>query len=854
MVLVLMLTLGAMPFTSVMAAGGETPPPCAAHALHDDTCGYVAGVEANPCTFAHEHDDACGWDEAAGASPCAVEAAHEHDGECGYAEAVEAQPCTHSCELCAEPIMAALGMGSLSLSDANLLKVAGHSITQGGGTGTDIDPITAAITVAHAQAVIAASDIVVSDGATATLYTDSGFSAQGSVTLLDGANDLYIKVVSSDASATLYHHVTATRVTGTVPEITTSSLPNGMAGVPYYIGIQHTAGNFGLTWDMTGTLPSGLSFNTSTNPVHISGTPAETGSFTMAITVEHTTNGKSAPAELTLTVEEYTMETVGFAGGEWLVTDKSTAGQMTLLQRTHDASENTAFGGNHNYSGSNLQTAMDNRAAALSANESTVVIPRDFTGGETYPSPGDGVAGTAVNGALFWPLSVNEASSLGSANPYFLPYGVNWWLRSPGIHDVNAAVVYNDGSVNSTGNNVPSANGIRPVFYVNLNSVIFTSAAAGGKSGAASAALVAAQPPANFYKFTMENAGIAPSFALGNITNNGGTLTVAYSGAAFVGGETRTISAIVTNSVGDVTFYGKLKTIAGAGDESGTVTVNLPAGFNPANDTLSLYVEQHNGDNFTDFACSPQEVDTTETTYTLTVSGGTGGGSFAAGTQVQITANTAPSGQVFDKWTGGDDSIFASGSRTEASTTITMPAGNVTVMATYKDEYTNRTLVDQATGVSVTGMMTSSAALTVQNQSLHAANTCAACDEIRAKQAAGELILLYDIRVTGYTGELELSIPVGNEYNGQTVTILHCNNGVLEKMDVTVSGGAAKGMFSSFSPFGVMRTGSGGANQPSTGSPQTGDNSNLALWLTLALVSLCGIFVIALYRKKIISR
>ena len=39
-----------------------------------------------------------------------------------------------------------------------------------------------------------------------------------------------------------------------------------------------------------------------------------------------------------------------------------------------------------------------------------------------------------------------------------------------------------------------------------------------------------------------------------------------------------------------------------------------------------------------------------------------------------------------------------------------------------------------------------------------------------------------------------------------------------------------------------------------TGPPQTGDTTNLLIYIILALVSLCGIVVATRYRKKIISR
>ena len=39
-------------------------------------------------------------------------------------------------------------------------------------------------------------------------------------------------------------------------------------------------------------------------------------------------------------------------------------------------------------------------------------------------------------------------------------------------------------------------------------------------------------------------------------------------------------------------------------------------------------------------------------TYTLTVNGGSGSGSYDAGTIVNIVADPAPVGQEFDQWTG----------------------------------------------------------------------------------------------------------------------------------------------------------------------------------------------------------
>lgn len=71
--------------------------------------------------------------------------------------------------------------------------------------------------------------------------------------------------------------------------------------------------------------------------------------------------------------------------------------------------------------------------------------------------------------------------------------------------------------------------------------------------------------------------------------------------------------------------------------------------------------------------------------YTVTVSGGTGGGEYEAGTTVTITADDPASGKLFDKWVVNSGSVTLADS-TNSTTTFTMPAGAVSVTATYKDK------------------------------------------------------------------------------------------------------------------------------------------------------------------------
>ena len=78
------------------------------------------------------------------------------------------------------------------------------------------------------------------------------------------------------------------------------------------------------------------------------------------------------------------------------------------------------------------------------------------------------------------------------------------------------------------------------------------------------------------------------------------------------------------------------------------------------------------------------------TKYLVTVENGTlannppADGKYAQGATVTVQANAAPSGQVFDKWEVVSGGVTLANA-TQASTTFTMPAGEVKVKATYKN-------------------------------------------------------------------------------------------------------------------------------------------------------------------------
>ena len=74
------------------------------------------------------------------------------------------------------------------------------------------------------------------------------------------------------------------------------------------------------------------------------------------------------------------------------------------------------------------------------------------------------------------------------------------------------------------------------------------------------------------------------------------------------------------------------------------------------------------------------------TTYLVTVNGGTGGGNYAAGVTVSISAAAPESGKQFKEWVASPAVAFTGGTgAADASAKFTMPASAVTLTATYEN-------------------------------------------------------------------------------------------------------------------------------------------------------------------------
>jgi len=93
-------------------------------------------------------------------------------------------------------------------------------------------------------------------------------------------------------------------------------------------------------------------------------------------------------------------------------------------------------------------------------------------------------------------------------------------------------------------------------------------------------------------------------------------------------------------------------------------------------------------------------VATYEDVYTLTVVSGSGDGSYAQGERINITADSAGPGTRFKEWTGDAQHLDDPG---QANTTVTMPAQNITVTATYENIYNLTVISGSGDGVYAEG-------------------------------------------------------------------------------------------------------------------------------------------------------
>ena len=264
---------------------------------------------------------------------------------------------------------------------------------------------------------------------------------------------------------------------------------------------------------------------------------------------------------------------------------------------------------NNEYAPSNLKATIDALAEKLTTEENAAVKKRTLTSGSYNGENTDCVAGGQVDNAVFWPLSAKEAiavnndlRALDPAHPNWVTS--SWWLRSPGSKTFYVAIVSSDGSVQYSGASIRKKNNhrtVRPAFNLNLNSVLFASAAVGGKPDGGLTPIP--EYSGNEWKLTLLDS--SRSFAVTGKTADAApddTITLNYKGATT--GINEYISAIIADSSG-ARYYGR---VAQPTAESGTVEIKIPSDIAPGDYTMKVFNEQYNGDCKTDLASAFADV------------------------------------------------------------------------------------------------------------------------------------------------------------------------------------------------------------------------------------------------------
>ena len=302
----------------------------------------------------------------------------------------------------------------------------------------------------------------------------------------------------------------------------------------------------------------------------------------------------------------------------------SAQGDMTLLAAGNMSSvlQFADFGTNNRYASSYLKTAIDALAEKLTTEENTAVKKRTLTSGSYNGENTDCVAGEQVDNAVFWPLSTAEAFAVNQdlriVDKEHTDWAISyWWLRSPGYSDHDAATVNGDGSVVYSGNAISSWWCVRPAFNLNSSSVLFASAAVGGKPDGGLTPI--SKYTGNEWKLTLKDSN--RNFAVTETTvsgDPGDTVTLHYTGAT--AGINEYISVILADNSG-AQYYGR---VAQPTAENGTVEIKIPSGLAPGSYTLKVFSEQCNDDKKTDYASDFVDIDLTvgyQEQFTLTPGG-----------------------------------------------------------------------------------------------------------------------------------------------------------------------------------------------------------------------------------------
>ena len=177
-------------------------------------------------------------------------------------------------------------------------------------------------------------------------------------------------------------------------------------------------------------------------------------------------------------------------------------------------------------------------------------------------------------------------------------YGNNardWWLRSPAASGMAAAVIGNNGKAShyALSLRLPA----RPAFNLNMKTILFTSAAVGGKSASGMDSGLTAIDSYDGSEWKSTIVDISRNFSVMETETKieaGGTITLNYTGATVYDANNAPneyISAIIANN-GVAQYYGRIMQPT---NTDGQVQITIPASVKDGIYTLYVFSEQYNG-------------------------------------------------------------------------------------------------------------------------------------------------------------------------------------------------------------------------------------------------------------------
>lgn len=742
---------------------------------HDSSCGYVETVESQPCTFTYEHDETCGYTESVEDRPCSVESAHIHDTDvCGYAEAVEDQPCTHvhdnNCDGLAQNSTPQV---PCSLNEGCILPTGHEGDCELPMTLSDSPGVLASASTGYAPGgnVYNVDKLVTALGSNNVTVNDTTVTLNTDVNL-----DKYIIVYGTSLTLNLNGHTLGA----------SSTLDAGSYNSMLIV-------NNGTLIIKNGTIRNSAETNKTALKMYGAG--------------------------------NIQLENVGLVEGNVMSDKDSTLQINTSIAVNGKLMVNGVI---RIANGATLD--LRNGSIAINDNRKFVIFKAaDVEWNTTTPLV------LANDKTSKWFVELDTAAS-GLPEGYNLAYAQSsglseWKLQAPGykVSYRLAGHVHTDFTQDSVapGNTLTMTltadSGYRivrgnvKVFSMTNGARVPRTYEYNEETGVLTVDNVSTDLFIDVLENiivtldNVENGRIEVKDTVGTITHNSDFLAV-Y------------LEKLVIQCIPDPGYQLTQLTVNGNSFESGSVyTVMEPtviaAVFEPTPEPPAI----------------PPTITTTSLEGGMETAAyqdmlGAGG---SAPIAWSVVAGRLPDGLMLTtdgRITGTPSApgAFQFTVRAENSAGFDERAFTIEIRAKPEGtDYRYKTLTDPATGINVTGVFSNDAVLSIEDsQVLHEIGTCPACDNIRARQEAGELVVLYDIRLFAgsYKGDVEVSIPIGEAFNNQTIDFLHCNKNALESRTLTVSGGIAKGMFSSLSPFAVANVPIVIANLPATYSMDIGES------------------------------